>query len=592
MPLNISVPPYELTSVLSSDNNFSHYNATDYDGNPHIITELYPTYMANRSETGSLVISSRFTQEFATTVEKFEDMAYAMKRLNEVSIAKVEAVITANNTAYVVRKVNTNPTLESYMGDQRMAYEESYEFMRPLIHSLVQASGHSLYFYFSDEDLRVNRYGQLTMDCMFGWGSNLTICIISLAKLYYRLVTGQAYNVATMNAIENPEFGIPPRLRSFIMEILSGDVLYGSMSDFYKKFRFVMDLSASKKGGEASTGPVSGMRLAIIILSALLVSAMGILVYFVAIPVYKQLNPNLADPSLIKPPQSAQAPEPWQRSFAVITDTHPGDANDILAGAFLEAEGYIYCRSWKNNKYCLIKIDGGGGETLLADGVRPAFITVSGGYVYFCDGLKGYRICRVKTSGGGVEVISENAALNLIADGDNLYYTNHDDRDYLYILDLITMESAPYIKNAAYELRTDGNNLYFINGSRDFYLYMAEPGDPPALARLSDVDGHHLRFDNGMLYYIDFDEGLVRRITADGQPVGLGCEVKAGAFDVKGEWLVIVDAVNHYLYAYNLHNGALSQISGARSAYARIMDDGVYAVDFNYANVTRKVELK
>lgn len=587
MPLTVTLPPYQVVSVLNEDSYFTFYRAVKNDVQ-YDIMEFMPGYMAQRTDSGELAVSSRFEQEYAQALQKFINRAGDLKYINDVSVPPVEEIIERNNTAYIVRRMCEYPTITTYLGDKHMPCSEAYVFIRPLLVCLIQAERKDLSFAFSEPDLRVNHYHQLIMDTFFTWDVNRGRTIMLVNELFYRLLTGNRYQdtKALPSALG---ITVPPRVEAVLAEVLNGDALYGSTDDFFKKFKSVMD-SEFKQEGDRSKKRMNPtlVKWVLIVMSALVVfTTVYLLIYHVYIPVYNMANPNLANPELLSTPPPAQAVAAEDRNFTAYTMTNPDDPNDILNGAVYESRGSLYYRAWKNGYY-LARRGPDGVETVLLHEVRPAFIVVSGDYVYFSDGLSGYKIYRVDIKGGNAVIISQNAALFLQTDGDYLYYTNLDDFNRIYRIDTNTLTDELYAEQTAYDTVANRGVLYYADGGRHFNLYKNEGGE---LTRLNETPSDNLRMRNNRLYYIDLNDGMIRAVTTEGKPVTLDCPVKAHAFDIAGQWLVIIEAETYRLRGYNLDTGERVMLLNRRAAYAQTADGAVYAAEYDDCRFIRRIEL-
>jgi hypothetical protein len=581
MPLNIGLPGYTLESMSFKDNFLTHYNAlADDNKTAYTITEFNPSYMVNRTESGEMEIVSRFANEYTAALNKYIKMAKAMQKMNNASITPVEDVIEYNNTAYAVRKVNDLPTLGTYMSGKRMDLREAYLFIRPLFLYLAGAQRDELLFSFNEKDLRVNRYGQLVLDGMFVWEIHLHATLVDMMKLYFQLITGKVYDPA-IPSIQSYGLTLPPKVETLLNEVFTGDIAYGSIDDFLKKFKSVVDVGGARSGGDGnSDGRLSGiLKWAAVCLGAVLFVALGFALYFYLLPAYRDLHPGLANPNFILEPEPMPPSHERTRDFFAVAYTHQRDGGDILNGAFNLHRGSLYYRGYDNG-FCLMVRGPGGSEQALVKNVRPSFITVSDDYIYFVDTLSGNQIYRTTLSGGQAELLSSNCALYLQLDGKYLYYTNHDDLDRLYRINLDTKEDASFINHAAYENTMDGSRIIFTNGSWDFNIFSFDTAaEEPRLVRLNHANSANLRFSNHVLYFLAGNE--IRAMRTDGYPVAINCPIAAYGFHPIRNMLVVIEEETYRVYVYDITTGEQTPLSGNfQAAYVWAEGNTVYAVDY------------
>ncbi|MDR1665250.1 MAG: DUF5050 domain-containing protein [Clostridiales bacterium] len=601
MALEISLYPFTLKSVISSDPFLTHYHAEDAEGAAYVVTEFNPVYMTSRADTGDLKVEPRFSEEFVSSLEKFVQMAESMRDLHDVPIPKIEDIRRQNNTAYVVRKPNTYDSLVAYLKEKQMPIEDAYDFIRPLILILSQAEHHNLHFKITEDDMHVNHYGQLMMDCLFTWDTTFRTTVTDLIHLFYRMLHGQPYS-ETPPPDAPPLAKVPPKLAKLMDGILKGDVLYGSVDDFYKQFKSVANIKREVEKVDTEEKTRSSMKTVIAVLAALVFfSLLFLFVINVLIPVFRRTTPALADASQLTTGQSvsegtSEAEQPGAllaRNFSAFTATDPADPGNMLEGSYYVHEGVEYYRLYNNGRYQLVSRDGGT-ERVLADGVRPSFIACDDGYVYFCDTLNNYGVYRVKDTGeGGAQRLTGNCASFLRVDGGFLYYTNHDDRDRLYRINLeAPTEAEAVVKTAAYGTVIHEGRFYFVNGGQGYRLYTAAPGENGEQTPLNDLNCDNLRMHDGKLYYINVEDGEIYCSTPEGGRVDFTCPVKARQFEIDGRWMVIVEAETFALTAFNLDTGETRKLgNGQQFAYAGLQAGGVYAISYDDGSKTRWFEL-
>jgi hypothetical protein len=592
VPLSIQVPGYRLESINKKDNFLIHYNAYDNRDNPCIVTEYFPSYMVSHNENGNVDVVPRFAGEYSTTLIKFINMANAMMTMRDASSTPIEDVIESNNTAYAIRMVNDLPTVSTYMNGKSMETAEAFLFIRPLFLFLAAAQKNECLYKLSESDLRVNRYGQLVLDSMFIWDSNYQSTIMDLAKLYFQLITGAAFDPAKPNP-EDYGITLPPRLNVMLKEILDGDILYGSIDDFFKKFKSVVDLETDDDDDEASGRHSSAFLKWIAAgLTTFFIVALALLVNMLLLPLYRDLHLDMANPHFIHAPLPNIPGDQRVHDFFAVAFTNPRNGGDVLDGTFAEHNGTLLMRGY-NNGYCLLIREPGREERMLVQNVRPSFMVANDTHVYFTDGLTGQSIYQADLTSGQTRPISPNCALYLVLDGDYLYYTNHDDMDRLYRINLHTLQDELFIKNAAFENMVVDGRLIFTDGNRDFVMTAVsidEALTDPVFYQLTTTNNANLRLHNDLIYYLD--NTAIRKKTTNGQQVTFNCPLPAYSFHPIDDWLIIIHADTRALSAYHTESGRQVDLSTQfRFAYVWAHGDTVYAVDAHDSRVVHEFRL-
>jgi hypothetical protein len=582
MALNNELSPYRLNNITSKDNFFIYYNGVDESGADLEISEFFPSYMCSRGDDGTVAIAERFANEFSLMLNRYKNGCLAIQSLSDAAFNPIIDVVERNNTCYMVRKKCEDPTLTTFMSGHRMDFYEGFLFIKPLLTFLSQAERSQVFFTFTLDNTHVNRYGRLILNKSFTVETKMADTVSDIVKVYYFLLVGRPYDPEKPSA---REYGVmlPPRLETLINDVLNGEGSYGSIDDFSKNLKYLVDEAGGRKDDEADEGkkvsPV--FKWVFAVLSVLLVGSITFLIIFVLIPGYRKARPDLADPSLISTPAPAPAATADVYDFTMLTVTNPADSSDILKGSYLQADGVAYYRTY-NNGWSLAKRRQGGGEEILSEGARPAFIAEKDGYVYFSDGESGNSLKRISADGGVSQDITDNCAMFLCIIENYIYYTNHSDRDLIYRVDLTDLSEEPYIRAASYETVTDGRSLYFINGGRDFTVYKADIGDEgPVFTQLNTENSANLCYSNGMLFYTAAD-GHIRAMTTDGRQVTLDCRVRAVSLEAADEWLIMVEADTYRARSYNLDTKATGTLNAARkAAYAYPAGGGVYACGYD-----------
>ena len=593
--------PYVAEEQIAFDNYYTHYraSATHLEGeHSYIVTEFNPSFMVRRNDDGVLEPTERFVMEFETALERFTNLGEALESLNEPFVAPIAEILHLNNTVYIVRQEGGRyRNLEAGLGSKRMEFTEAYVYMRPLLLSLVAAWKKRLIFQFAPGNLGLNSYGQLVLDSMFAWEGDHRHMITELGKLYYRLMAGVEYNPSIPDNPLVDDLGLPPRLYATVKELLAGDAHYGSIDDFNKQLRTVLDAEGKKEiisavpvkkaepkivNKKAAIGVISGIAAVIVLLIA--APIIWMVVNQEDEGGYEGYAAAPGESAPLAPPTPA-APAAFVRLHSGYAVTDPRDATVMLNGSFFEQGGEIYQVVYQSG-FGLARRRGNAVETVVS-GVRPAFITAHGEFIYFSDGQDDYNIRRVRADGSGLETVSNHTASFLLVQGNGLFYTNHSDRDFLYRLDLGTMQSEPFLRVAAYETVAHGGRLYFVNGSGNFRIYSV-PADGGTPVRVNDANSANLRISGGHIFYRNVEDDSINRVNMQGRPVPLEIDARAAGFDVNGGYIAVLAAGTNELTVYRLADGERISYGIGRASYVMLDSEGTaHFIDYNDSRTLR-----
>ncbi|MCL2187720.1 MAG: DUF5050 domain-containing protein [Defluviitaleaceae bacterium] len=555
MALDIQLEPYMLESVLVRDSYLTHYQASGAGRAQFVATEFYPTYMADRQPNGTLKISERFTKEFEDELNSFRKRANAMNEIKG-AILPIEGVLDNNNTAYVVRRQCSFTTVENYMQNQKMEYVEAFQFIRPLLLSLGQAQAQGVVFTFSIKDLRVNPQRELMLDATFSWDLNFNPSIVELARLYFKLITGHTYTKDKPN-VADYEVTIPPRLEAILTEALSGaELLYGSIDDFHKKIKYELDLEAGATSSSGSAMSTRVMNIASRVLFVLVAVALvgmvygGILAYRAG---SRWASPQWFADASITPPEN---------DFTKVALTHPRNTGDTIGGSFHFYDVFLFYRSdWGRPVLArrrvaeralqmpgVVTTDE---EVLFIDNVLPSFISTwreedGDSYLFFVDGLSNNAIYRANVYGTSRNLtrISDNTAMHMVIVGDELFYANYDNNNYLYRINLNTMDERLILTMPIHGATTDGERLFLLSGDPDglFNVFTSHPEAPTRLRHLATNAGQTLFYNRHLeAVFFNTEQGHVRGVTAEGEPTYSWNNINAYHFTFDADWLMFTE---------------------------------------------------
>ncbi|MCL2840081.1 MAG: DUF5050 domain-containing protein [Defluviitaleaceae bacterium] len=596
MPLPIDVQPYSLGGIITSDNYFTHYKATGESGEDFVITEFYPTYMSQREDDGTLSATEQFAKEYARDCEAFIQRATALEGIHDVSLHPIVEVFESNNTAYIVRRACGMITVEQYMGNQQMDYMEAFHFIKPAILSMAQAAETGTTFNVSPQDFRVNKFRQLVVCAPPVWETNFQAALVQLARLYYRLVTG--VEAAEQNAVGFSFYGldIPTRIENIIIEIVNGDVLFGSIDDFYKRFKSTIDdisgnvdPNAGKRLKKILQSVIAALIVVVILAVGLMVNR-GIQAYHAS---YFWANPAVfANSEPLPPPQN---------DFSAFTMTHPRSVDDPVDGTFSYFYGFVFFRSpdglMRRRVSDVVMIPGAAGvlgaaeDMLIVEDVRPSFIVGHGTYIYFTNAKAEGAIYRANVTGNDLTRVTNFPALNLTVLGNGLFYTRPDFNNYLFRMDIETGEHqllwempvfaiSPYTHDNFMEAIME-ERLFVMageQGTQNSGIYMLNLEDITVTGLVGGVQ-QGLRVFNNIIYYLDMD-GHIRSMTKDGRHIAVHAPTNVRTFDVFFQWIVFTEDGRHVPRAYNMDTGRFHTLSSTHwASYVWMHEINIYTLD-------------
>jgi len=598
LPLAINVKPYVLKGALGGDNYLAHYNATDSSGETMIISEFYPAYMVKREEDGTLGISERFGKEYATDLAEFVRRAEVFRDARETCLHPVVEIFERNNTAYIVRRACGLTEIDKFMGSATMDFDEAFFFIRPLLLNMAVLANKGLLFNISYSDFRVNSGKHLVLSAPPAWEGNFHASLIQVIKLYYRLITG--VNPPEQGVTAPSAYGIelPPRIEDTVMEILAGDILFGSLDNFYKTFKSMVEGTQDTGDGKEKK-TLSSLRTVAATLFVLFCFSLPV-VALLAVRAHRE-STFWANPEIFADAATADAPV---HDFSAVTITHPRNAADALPGSIALHDGFVFFRN-EGGMYSrrfgdVAFIPGAVGMAAAAEGrlivpdAVPAFITGHGRYIYFTDAASGGAIFRTTSTGGNVEQITSYPALNLAVVDDYLFYTSPGNNHSLERITLTTNERRRIADGPVHAVHSYGSHLFFIEETTQGNALYSWDLAENRRVRLSTDATHSLRTSHdprtgaGLLYYLN-SSGRIRRIDFNGGSAVTFAPQNVSTFDVFFEWLVFAEENRHAPRAYNRNTGETITLSSDEwVSYVRAGGRFVYGID--HTNPTRLLQ--
>lgn len=171
-----------------------------------------------------------------------------------------------------------------------------------------------------------------------------------------------------------------------------------------------------------------------------------------------------------------------------------------------------------------------------------------------------------------VTKVFEGKSDNLAIYGGNLYFTNGNDHNYLYKMNLSTNATSMVMKEKVHEFTINKNKLYCtVNGLLNDYIgYLDLSSSSTTPTKLTNAAGEFLTVKDGYLYYNYTDlfsatddsvKGVWRISTSGGEPTQLLANDGVNGFDVESSSsLVYIDSTNLHLYRYNTSTKVITDL--------------------------------
>ena len=250
--------------------------------------------------------------------------------------------------------------------------------------------------------------------------------------------------------------------------------------------------------------------------------------------------------------------------LSLIDYSYPKEFNKYNSSSALFIAGSTLLNSVK-------QVSGGSASVLYTDSNIDDFVKQSDTvYYYSSNALKSaksgiYKVDATDSSNEPVVTkIFEGKSDNLAIYGGNLYFTNGNDHNYLYKMNLSTKATSLVMEEKVHEFTISGNNLYCtVNGLLNDYIgYINLSGSSTTPTKLTNAAGEFLTVKNGYLYYNYTDlfsavdnsvKGIWRISTNGGNPEQLLANDGVNGFDAESTTsLVYIDSTNLHLYRYNI----------------------------------------
>lgn len=225
------------------------------------------------------------------------------------------------------------------------------------------------------------------------------------------------------------------------------------------------------------------------------------------------------------------------------------------------------------------QVSDGSSKVLYTDSNIDDFVKYSDNVYYYSNNvLKSaksgiYKVDATDSSNEPVVTkVFEGKSDNLAIYGGNLYFTNGNDHNYLYKMNLSTNATSIVMKEKVHEFTINSNKLYCtVNGLLNDYIgYLDLSSSSTTPTKLTNAAGEFLTVKNGYLYYNYTDlfsaiddsvKGVWRISTSGGEPTQLLANDGVNGFDVEpSSSLVYIDSTNLHLYRYNTSTKATTDL--------------------------------
>lgn len=225
------------------------------------------------------------------------------------------------------------------------------------------------------------------------------------------------------------------------------------------------------------------------------------------------------------------------------------------------------------------QVSDGSSKVLYTDSNIDDFVKYSDNVYYYSNNvLKSaksgiYKVDATDSSNEPVVTkVFEGKSDNLAIYGGNLYFTNGNDHNYLYKMNLSTNATSMVMEEKVHEFTINSNKLYCtVNGLLNDYIgYLDLSSSSTTPTKLTNAAGEFLTVKNGYLYYNYTDlfsaiddsvKGVWRISTSGGESTQLLANDGVNGFDVESSSsLVYIDSTNLHLYRCNTSTKATTDL--------------------------------
>ena len=251
------------------------------------------------------------------------------------------------------------------------------------------------------------------------------------------------------------------------------------------------------------------------------------------------------------------------QELKLIDYSTPKEFNKYNSSSALFIAGSLFLNSAK-------EVSGGSSDVLYTDSNIDDFVKYADKVFYYSsNSLKAeksgiYKVDATDTNNEPVVTkVFEGKSDNLAIYGGHLYFTNGNDHNYLYKMNLSTLATSLVMAEKVHEFVIANNKLYCtVNGLLNDYIgYINLSSAITTPTKLTDAAGEYLTVKDNYLYYNYTDltsvidpslKGIWRISTAGGEPEQLLANEGVNGFDViSSSTFAYIDANDLHLYRYN-----------------------------------------
>ena len=225
------------------------------------------------------------------------------------------------------------------------------------------------------------------------------------------------------------------------------------------------------------------------------------------------------------------------------------------------------------------EVNGGDASVLYTDSNIDDFVKASSKvYYYSSNSLKSAKsgIYKVDATDSDnepvVTKVFSGKSDNLAIYGNYLYFTNGNDHNYVYKMNLANNNTSLVIEEKVHEYTISNNKLYCtVNGLLNDYIGVLDlSSSATEPTKLTNAAGEFLTVKDGYLYYNYTDlfsaidssvKGIWKISISGGDPVQVLATENVNGFDVESSTsLVYIDTTDLHLYRYNISTQARTDL--------------------------------
>ncbi|MDR1914210.1 MAG: DUF5050 domain-containing protein [Clostridiales bacterium] len=505
-----------------------------------------------------------------------------------------------------------------YGGGTRLNFAAAVEALAPLMSDLETAYQSGLYFSITPDTLCITDGGIIKLNTMVTPAADLQSTISDLANAVYFLVEGIPFG----NGPRADYF--PEKIFVLIQDVINRKRSFGSIALFQTELRFLTRAEYATVMIQQTQAPVNvypqppkkgipTWAKTVTAASLGCITLVGMLVAFSALVITSarsfSFESKIAAES--SPPQSTTENEdsylsddfnewfnddfkdddygidnlPYSNVYE-YTYTNPNDDNQVYDGIVLETDGYVYYRRYDPaSEYFSLVREQDGLVELILDNCMPIFMTAAPNGIYFCDGYQGYAAYYY--DGENFHEIIETPTAFLQKYENYLYFTNCDDWDAIYRLNLDNNEIEQITDHAGYELNIVGTKLIYINGDESDELYslnlLSEDPTGQPLSNDSFVFGRNIQpYDDAVLYInyeAEYYTSEIGMRDINGGMIPFPYSIEPYCFKLNGDIMYYIDDEEYYLHSINLITGDKRQLNSIDNDYIITAGADIYYID-------------